>query len=82
MKNIKWKIMLFVGTLPFLVAIVSGFYAALTGFSGLAIKSPASYGWEAFMEWIILYSFVYWPTYVVGVILMLWAIARLMKSRD
>lgn len=81
MKRIKWKILLFVGTLPFLAAVLSGVYAALTGFSGLAITSPPTYGWAAFTEWIILYSFVYWPTYVVGLILMVWAIARLVTSK-
>ena len=81
MKKHKWKILLFLGTIPFLAAILSGFYAAITGFSGLAIMAPPSYGWAAFTEWIILYSFLYWPTYVIGLILIIWSVIRLMDRK-
>lgn len=80
MKKRKWKILLFVGTTPFLAAVLTGFYAAITGFSGLAIKSPAAYGWAAFTDWVLLYSFVFWPTYVIGLILIFWAIAKLITQ--
>lgn len=82
MRKRKWKLLLFLGTTPFLAAILSGFYAAITGFSGLAIMSPASYGWAAFTDWIVLYSFVFWPTYVIGLILILWAVAKLITHKN
>lgn len=82
MKKTKWKILLFLGTVPFLWAILNGIWAAVNGFSGLAISSPPTYGFAAFADWIILYSFVYWPTYVVGLILILWAAAKLIPDKD
>lgn len=80
MKKTKWKILLFVGTTPFLWAFFSGLYAALTGFSGLSLSSPQAYGFAAFADWIILYSFVYWPTYVIGLILIVWAAMKLISG--
>lgn len=82
MKKTKWKILLFVGTIPFLCAFLSGLYAALTGFSGLSISSPPAYGFAAFADWIILYSFVYWPTYLVGLILIVWAASKLITRKE
>lgn len=80
MNKRKWKIVLFLGITPFLAAILSGFYAAITGFSGFAIMSPNLYGWAAFTEWIVLYSFIFWPTYVIGLVLILLAVAKLIAS--
>ena len=77
MKQTKWKIMLFAGTLPFLWAIVQGLYAAVNGFSGLSITSAPVYGFQAFADYLILYSFVFWPTYLVGLILIGWAVWKL-----
>lgn len=81
MKKTKWKILLFVGTLPFLWGLLGGLYAAITGFSGLSISSPPAYGISAFFDWIILYSFVYWPTYLVGLLLIALAAWKLIPSR-
>lgn len=73
MNKRKWKIVLFLGITPFLAAILSGF-------SGFAIMSPNLYGWAAFKEWIVLYSFIFWPTYVIGLVLILLAVAKLIAS--
>lgn len=65
-----WKLMLAVGLLPFAAVLLSGFHAAVTGFNGMAITSPPQYGLPAFVDWMVLYSFVYWPTYIIGALLL------------
>lgn len=75
----KWKILLAIGILPFAVALLTGIYNAIVGFSGLAITSPPVYGWAAFVDWMILYSFIYWPTYVLGIVLIVLALIKLKK---
>lgn len=82
MKKNKWKILLFVGTTPFLAAFFSGLYAAITGFSGLSISTPPVYGFAAFADWIILYSFVFWPTYAVGLALIIFSAVKLIKAKQ
>lgn len=54
--NRIWKILLFVGFIPFVAPIVLGLYM-------MRIES-----WHLF-DWVVLYSYVYWPTYVVGMVL-------------
>ena len=52
-----WHIHLIVGIIPFLLPIVLGFYR-------MSIES-----WTLF-DWLILYSFIYWPTYLLGAVLL------------
>ena len=80
-KNLGWIILLIVGILPFVIALGGGIYAAITGFNGMAIMSPLQYGWPAFRDWIVLWSFVYWPTYVIGLVCLLIAALQWKKKR-
>lgn len=77
--KLLWKILLVVGILPFAVALLTGIYNAIVGFSGLAIMSPPVHGWAAFADWVVLYSFIYWPTYVLGLVLIVVSIFKLKK---
>ena len=76
-----WKLMLAVGLLPFAAVLLSGIYAAVTGFNGMAITSPPLYGLPAFADWVVLYSFVYWPTYVIGIVLIAAAVLLRWKGK-
>ena len=76
-----WKLMLAVGLLPFAAVLLSGIYAAVTGFSGMAITSPPLYGLPAFVDWVVLYSFVCWPTYVIGIVLIAAAVLLRWKGK-
>ena len=78
-KKTPWIILLIVGIMPFVIALGGAAYAALAGFNGLAITSPLTYGWPAFRDWIVLWSFVYWPTYVVGGICIAISLIKLKK---
>ena len=66
MKNKKiWVILLVVGIFPFIFPLLNFIYELTT-----------SSTWTLF-DWLICYSFVYWPTYVVGFILLFVAIYKL-----
>jgi len=56
-KKIILKILIFAGTVPFLVPIVWGLLSATKN--------------TDFIDFLILYSFLYWPTYLLGLALTL-----------
>ena len=53
MKKYLWKILIAVGVLPLLLPFALGVYR-------MSIES-----W-AMGDWLVLYSYIYWPTYVLG----------------
>lgn len=67
MKKYLWKIILAIGVVPFVIPFVLGVYR-------MSIES-----WTM-GEWLVMYSFVYWPTYLVGAVLTLWALIKLAKK--
>ncbi len=72
LKKCTWELVIILGACPFAFVLLSGIYKAITGFSGLCLKGCTdSYGFSAFMDWVILFSFVFWPIYVIGLILMI-----------
>ena len=79
MKKKLWLICLGVGLLPFLICLIGGIYAAVCGFGGLTIGMK-SYGIEAMLDWVLLWSFVYWPSYVIGIIFII--VSLMIKRRS
>ena len=63
-----WRGVFCLGLLPLLAPFALGIYHA-------HIES-----WQV-MDWVVLYSFLYWPTYLIGLGLMLFAIVKLKKSK-
>ena len=57
-----WWLLLVIGIVPFAAPFV-----------GFAYEMTISSSWKL-VDWLILYSFVYWPTYIIGFILILIAI--------
>ncbi len=55
-----------IGALPFAIVLVCAVYEAITGMSFL--MGPVVYGFRAFMDFIILASYLYWPAYLIGVL--------------
>ena len=78
-KRTFWKVLLCIGFLPFVIALGSGMYAGITGFSGLVISGAPVYDFAAFMDWMILYSYLYWSTYVIGLVLIVVSLVQLRK---
>ena len=65
-KNL-WKCLLGLGICPFVIPIVLGLYH-------MVIES-----WTL-PDWLVLYSFLYWPTYLVGLGLIILAAIKLKKK--
>ena len=66
MKNKKiWWIMLVVGVLPFIIP-----------FLGFAYEMINSSSWSLF-DYLVLYSFLYWPTYILGIIMIIISVYKL-----
>ena len=56
MKKHLWKILIGIGILPLVLPFILGVYHTM-------IES-----WKL-GDWLILYSYIYWPTYVLGILL-------------
>ena len=80
-KKLLFKILIIIGIVPFAFAVATGIYAAVTGFAGVAITSPPQYGFDAFIEWIFLYSYIFWPTYIAGAVSIVAAFVIKIKFR-
>lgn len=59
-----WRVLLAAGILPFVLPFLIGFYR-------MQIES-----WTL-PDWLVLYSFLYWPTYLVGLVLILLSVWKL-----
>ena len=68
-KAIIWKILLIIGISPFIFPVVLGIYR-------MSIES-----WTM-IDWLVLYSFIYWPTYVVGIVLIAISIKKLLQQKE
>ena len=68
MKDKKiWWIILAVGIIPFTIPFLCFLYEMINASS-----------WSL-IDWLVLYSFVYWPTYVVGIVLIFLSACKLRK---
>ena len=68
MKNkIYLYVLLSIGIFPFLAPIIGFLYEMMNNSS-----------WNL-VDWLILYSFVYWPTYIIGFIIIIFSIYKLKK---
>lgn len=64
-----WKVLLVLGIFPFVLPFVLGVYR-------MSIES-----WTM-IDWLVLYSFIYWPTYIVGIVLIIVSLKKLLKQKE
>lgn len=76
-KNKKWKILLFIGTLPFVIIIGISIFSMFNGFTFLF---STTHGIQAFLESMLILSFLFWPTYIVGAVLIILSIIKLKQK--
>lgn len=82
MKKNIWKVLMILGIIPFIVEICYGVYSSLFGFSGLCILNCGKMNrFEVFVDSIILYSYIFWPTYLIGGILIILSIMKLINNK-
>lgn len=62
-----WCFLLIVGIIPFVIPFLTFAYEMINSSSWMLT------------DWILLYSFVYWPTYIIGFILIIISINKLIK---
>jgi len=80
-KNLVWKILLIIGLIPFFIVIGYGMYASINGFSALCVLNcTKEYGFIAFRDSVLLYSYVFWPTYIIGLILITLSVIKLRNN--
>lgn len=69
MKNkVTWWVLLVIGVIPFSFPFLNFAYEML-------ISSTWKLG-----EWLLLWSFIYWPTYIAGLILIIVSVCKLRKN--
>ena len=82
-KKIFWLVLLIVGIIPFAVPLIAGIYDSINGFSGVCfVGCDNYYGFQAFIDSVYLYSFILWPTYVIGASLIILSIIKLKSKRN
>ena len=57
-KNTAWKYLVLTGTLPFIIPIFSGIFKVYYE------------SWDM-ISWLVLYSYIFWPTYLIGIFLII-----------
>ncbi len=72
-KNLLWKIITLMGIVPF----VAPFAAAIWNIY-LIHSHP---GWTVF-EFVFIYSFLYWPTYILGLIAIVLGVYKSKKDQN
>jgi len=65
-RNAVWKIILFIGLCPFIFPVLS------------SVTRMSSW---TFLDWIIMYSFLYWPTYIIGIALIVLSVYKLRQNK-
>jgi len=66
-KKKLWWFLLAIGMIPFAAPFI-----------GFAYEMIISSSWTL-VDWLVLYSFVYWPTYLVGFVLIAFSVYKLVK---
>ena len=65
----KYKIILAIGICPFVLPFILGLYR-------MSIES-----WTM-LDWLVMYSFIYWPTYIIGFALIVVALNGLLSGKN
>lgn len=80
-KSIIYKLLIMLGSSPFIFILVSAIYNAINGWSFcLGSNCANDYGFQVFVDYIVLASFVYWPFYIVGLVLIIIGFILLKKK--
>lgn len=78
-KNMKYKVLKFIGFLPFVFVLLNGIFSMLFGFSFFFNKT---YGINAFIVTIAFTSLLIWPLYIIGIVLIILSSIKLKKLQN
>ena len=79
-KKIIWMVLLIIGILPFVITLGVGVYHSIVGtHDGICIMCdrPLVYGFEAFYVIMVFAIYLFWPAYIIALIIIILAIIRL-----
>ncbi len=83
MKKVIGIILIIIGAIPLLFPIITGIYSAIIGYSGLCLWPCTNYyGIQAFIDSIFIYSVLLWPTYIIGIALIVVGIILIKKYKS
>ena len=66
-KGLVWKILLLVGICPLIAPFGAYIYQMMISAD------------RTLVDWLVMYSFVYWPTYIIGFVLIAISVNKLIK---
>lgn len=70
-RKVFWKVLLVIGILPFAIPLLLSFISAIFGL-GLFYAEGLSG-----IDFLVLWSFIFWPTYVIGVFAIIISIIKI-----
>lgn len=81
MNKIIWKILLFIGAIPFILTLALGIINMVSGFSGICFGSNCSRisSISALLETVILVIIIFWPFHLLGIILIIISTIKIKK---
>jgi len=78
MKRKIWIFMLILGIIPFIIPLIYGIYSFIFG---VTFFFDTTSGFEGLFNSILMWSFVYWPTYIIGAILIIISAIKIKRSK-
>ncbi len=79
-KKILGYVLSIVGVIPYVLCLICGIDAWINGFSGICfISCDPEYGWEAMKGCMLFFSYLFWPFYIIGAILIIVGVILLIK---
>ena len=75
----KYKVLKFIGILPFIFVLLNGIFSMFFGFS---FFFNGTYGPNAFILTIAFTSLLIWPLYIIGIILIILSSIKLKKLQN
>ena len=73
-----WKIFIVISCIPFVITLLYALNSSINGFSGIYLCTNC-YGFKAFIDSIIFIASIFFPTYIMGIILIVISIMKLKK---
>ncbi len=70
-RKVLWKVLLVIGILPFAIPLLLSFISSIFGL-GLFYADGLSG-----IDFLVLWSFIFWPTYVIGVFVIILSIIKI-----
>lgn len=77
--NIGWMIAFGIGIVPFVICFVAGIDGAINGYS---FFYNTSYGFEGLCDAVLMLSYVFWPTYIIGAALIVLSIVKIHQNQN